>query len=276
LVPAKPPADAFEHFVRMLTPGYEVVTGRKNQRVWWVGGIEVDQESRTLTGKLGWQPREEEIISEWVPAEKDWLSSTAEPRQRKLMPFGFDGEKRLLGVVADGSSAPPTIAAVFEKILRANENELQEPSTEWSVEPVLDRENFIGWLKALDVVRSVSFTARLPNPEPSDAFGDLWGRMDRSHATQYTETMKSGAEEGLIEVEQDRDFSQAIVMAEQGFAQLQGKGTRNGVVSKYSQKNDVATERVPELPHDWNQMRAMLKGFLKGRLRRFLEDDQAA
>jgi hypothetical protein len=108
-------------------------------------GIDPDWEERTVTGKLGWQPREEEAIVEWSEAEQDWLSATEAPRQRKLMPWGWDREKRLLGVLTDGASAPATIAAVFEKIQRANEEELHEPTTEWSVEPVLDRANFVAW-----------------------------------------------------------------------------------------------------------------------------------
>lgn len=61
LFTATMPEDVFEHFVRVLMPGYEVVTGRRYQRTWRVGGLERDPasptltgtESRTLTGKLG-------------------------------------------------------------------------------------------------------------------------------------------------------------------------------------------------------------------------------
>ncbi len=51
------PEDLFEHFVRVLAPGYEVVTGRRNQRTWRVGGVQRHAEDRTLTGRLGWVPR---------------------------------------------------------------------------------------------------------------------------------------------------------------------------------------------------------------------------
>ncbi len=275
LFPTKMPDDVFEHFVRVLAPGYEVVTGRANQRVWRVGGLRVNDEDRTITGKLGWQPKEEEVVSEWSEEEMDWLSQKAVPKERKLMPFGFDGESRLLSVLSDGPSAPATIAAVFEKILRNNEKELDEPTTDWSVEPVLDRRDFLSWLKSTDVVVSVSFTAKLPNPEPTPDFEALWERLNRTHATQHTETMRSGREEGLIEVEEDPDFSQAIAMGQEGFATLRGKGRRDGVPTTYSQTEAVASERVEDLPSSWDEMRALLTKMLKDSMRRFKEDRAA-
>lgn len=272
LLPAEMPEDVFDHFVRMLAPGYEVVTGRNHQRTWRVGGIRIDQKERTLTGRLGWQTKDDEVISEWSDEVMDWLTQTAEPKERKLMPFGFDGDSRILSVLTDGNSAPSTIAAVFEKILRQNEHDLPEPTTDWSVEPVLDRQDFLTWLSELDVVTSVSFTARLPNPEPSEAFDELYKRLARSHATQYTETMRSEREEGLIEVEQDRDIRQAIAMGQQGFATLRGKGTRDGVTKSYNQTQAVASESIEELPPSWDDVRALIVECLQGSLRRFKDN----
>lgn len=197
--PTTVPGDAFNHFVRMLTPGFEVNTGRQHQRTWRVGGVRADAIERTLTGKLGWLPRGEEVVPEWSEDEKDWVSSTTTPRGGRIVPFGFDGDTRLLTVLHDRTSTPLTIAAVFEHILRENERELpiEERSTEWSVEPVLDAEDFLSWLKALDIVTSVSFRAKLPNPEPRDAFRDLAERMTERRATVFTETISSEREEGL-------------------------------------------------------------------------------
>jgi hypothetical protein len=271
LFPSKMPEDVFEHLVRVLAPGYEVVTGRANQRVWKVGGLRVDEGGRAVTGKLGWQPREEEPVAEWSEEEKDWSSATAAPKERKLMPFGFEGETRLLTVLADGSSAPSTIAAVFEKILRSNEEELEQPTTEWSVEPILDRRDFLSWLKEADVVTSVSFTARLPNPESKADFEDLWRRLRDTHATAHTETMRSSREEGLQEIDEDRDFREAIAMGQEGFATLRGKGYRDGMRTSYSQREAVAAEALDDLPYSWNDMRQLLVEKLKSSLRRFTE-----
>jgi hypothetical protein len=274
--PSGLPSDVFEHFTRVLAPGHPVVSGRGHQRTWRVGGIHVDEAEKALTGRLGWQPREEEVVAEWSEETKDWTSSTMAPRERKLMPFGFDGEKRLLTVLSDRESAPPTIAAVFEKILRENERELLERTTDWSVEPVLDAEDFLSWLERLDTVTSVSFQAKLPNPEPREAFADLAERMTRNHATHHRETIRSERDEGLLDVQDDRDVSQAIAMGEQGFATLQGRGRTEGHPSQYSQKQAIASERVPQLPTSWDDVRQVIVTLLKTRLRRFLDKEEAA
>jgi hypothetical protein len=269
------PRDVFEHFERMLAPGYEVVTGRRHQRTWRVGGVQRHDEDRTLTGRLGWIPRGgEEIVPEWSDEEKDWLSAMATTRGGRIVPFGFDGETRLLTVLSDRSSQPSTVAAVFEHVLRDNERALlpDERSTEWSVEPILDAHEFLEWLDSLDVVNSVSFTARLPNPEPRDAFRDLVERMEARRATEYTETLKSDRDEGLQGVQDDRDVQQAVVMGEHGFARLRGRGQRGGRESRFTQSREVASDHVDELPATWQEVRNLTRAWLKGQLRRFLDD----
>lgn len=266
----------FEHFVRLLAPGHEVVTGRRNQRTWKVGGVRRHEDDRTVTGRLGREPRGgEEVVPDWSEEEKDWLTMTVRPRGGRIVPFGFDGETRLLTVLSDRSSSPATLAAVFERILRDNERELpeEERSTEWSVEPILDAEEFIEWLSSLEVVHVVSFTARLPNPEPRDAFRDLAQRMEARRATEYTETLKSDRDEGLQSVQDDRDVQQAIAMGEQGFARLSGRGRRAGRQSRFVQSREVATEHVEELPSTWDETRRLIREWLKGQLRRFLDDN---
>lgn len=272
------PPDVYEHFARMLAPGHEVVTGHRFQRIWRIGGVKRDPNQRTVVGKLGWVPRGEAVVPQWSAERKDWLSSTATPRGGKILPFGFDGESRLLTVMADRQSTKPILmASVFERVLRENEAELpgDERSTEWSVEPILDAEEFVAWLRELDVVTSVSFTAKLPNPDPTDAFSDLAGRMKSRRATEYTESMVSKREEGLIGITEDRDFRQAIVMGEHGFAKLRGRGLRDGHKTSYKQTKAVATEHVDDLPPTWDEVWSLLKEMLKGPLRRFLDDGSA-
>jgi hypothetical protein len=272
MFPADMPADVFDHFLRMLAPGTEVVSGHQNQRIWRVGGIQYDSAESILTGRLGWQPREGEVVSQWSDEAMDWQTTTVEPKEHKLMPFGFDGESRLLTVLTDGKSSLTTIPSMFEQILRKNEAESHEPTTEWSVEPVLDRNDFLTWLDGLDVVSSVSFTAKLPNPEPIDEFRELFDRLTKVHATQHKETMSSTRDEGLIEVNHDKVIKQAIAMAQHGFATLLGKGKRNGSLTSYNQQQKVATESVDELPDSWEGMRALLKDLLQGSLRRFKDE----
>jgi hypothetical protein len=276
LIPATLPPDVFDHFVRVLAPGHAIITGRRHQRVWRVGGLRVDRQDRTVLGQLGWQPLGESVVvPEWSQEEMSWTSSTSDPQGGDVVPFGFDGETRLLAVLADRTSAPGTIARVFERILEENEAQVTDPTTEWSVEPILDKETFLTWLDKLDVIRKVGFTAKLPNPEPRDAFADLVQRMELRRATHHSETLRSETEEGLRHPEEDLDFKQAIVMGEHGFAELRGEGVSGDRVTKFSQRSTVATEHVPEVPQDWDGAWNMLREFLKGRLRRYLEDKAA-
>jgi hypothetical protein len=269
------PDDFFDHLRRVLAPGYEVVTGRRRQRVWKIGGSQVDEETAVLTGKLGWKPKGDAIVPDWSEEEQDWVASVTDPQGGQIAPFGVDGESRILAVLSDRSSAPMTISRVFEKILQENETELLERTTEWSVEPILDSREFIDWLAAQEVVTSVSFTAKLPNPEPSDAFRDLAERMRNRRARSHTETMKSEDDVGLTGVEEDVDFSQAIAMGERGFATLRGRGVRSGQKSRYSQTEVVARESVDQLPATWDAIRALIGEALKSRFRRG-DDDSGA
>ena len=268
------PEDVFEHFVGVLAPGWEVESGRRNRRRWRVGGIDIDREHRVLTGKLGWIPEGEEVVAEWSEEEMDWIGRATKPHGN-VLPFGFDGTTRLLTVLRDRSSAPSTIGGVIERVLRENERQLQEPTAEWSVEPVLSRRDFMAWLETLDVVRLVSFTAKLPNPEPRADFGDLVDRMERRRATKFTETLTSERDEDLSGVQEDRDFQQAVAMGTQGFATLRGEGSRHGAITKYSQSEAIAKTRVETLPGDWAGMRAMLADLLKNKLRQLLDSDEA-
>jgi len=215
-------------------------------------------------------PRGEEVVPQWSDEEKDWVSEVAAQHGGRIIPFGFDGSTRAL-VVLRGGADPATIAYVFERILRDNEEQLLERSTEWSVEPILDAADFLSWLKSQDVVVSVSFTAHLPNPEPRDAFRELADRMTAHGATQHRETMRSDRDSGLTAPETDRDFSQAIEMGKQGFATLSGEARTDGAKRTYNQKNTVAREYVDTLPQTWSEMFDLIKQFLRDRARRLLD-----
>jgi hypothetical protein len=270
------PEDAFDHFCRMLAAGHEVITGKNPQRRWRIGGIQIDSEQQTLTGKLGWEPVGRETIPLWDPENQDWVSESGRPHGGRIVPFALDGETRLLTVLRDPKTPPNTTAGVFEQILRDNERELPNPSTEWGVEPVLDSADFLSWLETLDTVQLVGFTARLPNPEPRARYKNLGARIQDLHATSYTETIRSNRPEGLVGVQDDREVREAIAMGENGLASLRGEGRRGDSTVRYSQRNRVATERLDEVPPSWDHVWGLMKVYLKGRLRRFMHQDQTA
>ena len=276
LLPEELPHDAFDHFVRMLAPGYKVVTtGRGRDRVWRVGGIEIDQDNEILTGKLGWYSLDPEIVPTWSPELNDWPPTVRDPAET-LMPFAFDGSTRLLGVVHGKRSNPQVIATVFELILSENERELARPTTEWSVEPLLDSTEFIEWLNSQDVVQSVAFKVRLPNQEARSAFEELAGRLMRVHGTEYSARLNSKRDEGLQHVEEDPEFSQAISMGRHGYADLRGRGRAGGKQTRYIQGEHVAAEPITRLPATWEETRTLLIDVIRHRLRRFLLDEDEA
>ena len=267
------PEDVFEHFARVLAPGYPVVTGTRYQRRWLVGNLEVDSVDRTIVGRIGWEPLRKAFVQRWSTDAKGWLETPADPSDGEVMPFAFDGETRLLGVLRAPDSDPSTIATVFDTVLNDNERQLLERTTDWSVEPLLDRETFLTWLDKTEVVRSVTFTAQLPNPEPDEAFNDLFQRMQQRRATHLSETMRSNSEAGLRAVTEDRHFAQAMTMAERGFAELRGEGVREGHRTSFNQREAVASEEVEDLPATYAGAAAMLRDLVKGDLRRFLGKD---
>jgi hypothetical protein len=269
----KKPDSPFDHFSAVLEPGFDVVTGRGYKRGWKVGGVEIDPARQVLTGKLGWYPLGKEVVvPDWSEEEQDWLTE-AQRAGGGVMPFGFDGETRLLTVLLDSQTRPNSVAGALEDILQGKENKLVERSTDWAVEPVLDAREFVEWLRSLDVVQWTKFEARLPNPEPMDQFRKLGDRLKRHDATKIVETISSEKEGGLRDVEQDEEFREGIAMGEQGFATLRGKGQRDGKVSSFRQNEQVARERVEDLPPTWDDVFSLIGDLLKDKLRRFLDDD---
>lgn len=268
------PGDVFDHFLRVFVPGYVVVTGRGHQRTWRAGGLEEDREARVVTGRLGWEPRREDVVPAWSENDLDWSSSRPSPQGGRLLPFGFDGDSRLLTVLRDSKTPPSTLAEVFQRILRDNEMKRLDRSTKWSVEPVLDRQDFLSWLRDLDVVTEVSFTAKLPNPEPG-AFEDVIERLKLRHATSLTETLRSDRETGLHNVEEDPVFRTGLALGEKSFATVTGAGLNNGAEDTWNGRDRVASEPIQEMPARWRDVRALIASYLKGRFQRFIRDQAA-
>jgi hypothetical protein len=150
---------------------------------------------------------------------------------------------------------------------------MDRPTTDWSVEPILDPRDFAEWLESMDVVREVEFVAKLPNPTPTAAYEDVFKRMEKRRATRFIENFHSNRVGGLENVQADKDFAQAEAMATEGFATLKGVGERDGRKARYNQNERIRRATIPNLPDSWDEMRRVLTGFLKESARSFLGDD---
>jgi hypothetical protein len=143
MLPEEMPDDALDHFDRVLPNGWKVETkGGGGNRIWRSGGVERNPNARVITGKLGWHPAEEEAVTDYDEQAEDWVTSIEAPHGRVVLPFAFDGDTRILAVLRMGRSRATTIGRVFETILKENECELERPTTDWSVEPILDPRDF--------------------------------------------------------------------------------------------------------------------------------------
>jgi len=274
MLPEEIPADVLDHFNRVFPNGWRVVTkGGGGNRIWRSGGVELDREARVVTGKLGWHPAEEEAVTDYDEDAEDWVTSIEAPHGRVVLPFAFDGDTRILAVLRMGRSRAITIGGVFEKILTENECQLMKPTTEWSVEPILDRREFNEWLESMDIVSEVEFVAKLPNPTPNDAYKDVFKRMEDRRATRLIENFHSNRPTGLQNVQDDPEFRQAEAMASEGFATLKGVGERDNRKTRYNQNEKVRRATINDLPGSWEEMRAVLTGFLKEQARGFLGDE---
>jgi hypothetical protein len=268
------PGEVFGHFTRVLAPGYPVRTKGKAARTWRVGGVEVDDAEGLLTGQIGFESQGHKPADEWSEADKAYHPGEGGRKDGRALPFGFDRQTRFLTVLRDPGIKPQTVAGVFQKLLQANEDELdpEERTTEWAVEPVLDGREFRDWLASVEVVKSVKFRAKLPNPEPKDAFADVVRRIELRKGTELTEEMKSSKPAGLIGIEHDQEFQQAVTMGEYGFAELSGVGYRDGEKTTFKQADRMAAERVAELPDDWHAVRVAVRSLLRGALLRFVPE----
>jgi hypothetical protein len=274
MLPEEIPDDVLDHFNRVLPNGWKVETkGGGGNRIWRSGGVERDPGARVITGKLGWHPAEEEAVTDYDEQAEDWVTSIEAPHGRVVLPFAFDGDTRILAVLRMGRSRAATIGRVFETILKENECELERPTTDWSVEPILDPRDFKQWLESMDVVSEVQFVAKLPNPTPNDAYKDVFKRMEERRATRLIENIHSNRAAGLQNVQEDAEFRQAEAMASEGFATLKGVGERDGRKTRYNQNERVRRATINNLPGSWGEMRAVLTGFLKEQARGFLGDE---
>src|ERR1700728_4223784 len=143
-----------DHLEQVLLFGQAVVIGRgARRREWILGNRSFLPDLTGLTGQVGWQMVGEQYRSRYLPDTQEWSDDVEAAELSAHAPFAFDGRTRLLGVLKHRSFGEKAVAQAFEDLLRVGETHLTWPSTEWSVEPILDERDFINWLRT---VRSVT------------------------------------------------------------------------------------------------------------------------
>jgi hypothetical protein len=254
------PEDSFEHFVKVLPFGEPVeTTGRGGHRTWFLGHGEqendADFDARILVGQIGWVRDETVAQTSFDTSNARFIHDVVSSSTANDAPFVYDGETQRLAVMLHPTFASSSVARVFEELLNRGEQRAFN-RYEWSVEPLLDYASFRAWLDTTAVVQRVTFVAKLPNPDGMEAFEEVLGRLEARQAKALTETWEArDPEEGLQNIEEDRDASQMIAMAENGYGTVRARGEdEEGRGRTYNQTQRVRRETIPEVPSSWGAM----------------------
>jgi hypothetical protein len=257
------------HLVEVLEFGEPVVMGRNHQREWILGNRSISQDEKTLSGQIGWQREGRRSTDRYDPDTRTWGDYFEEEEESARAPFAFDATTRILAVLQHRSFSETTVPRVFEILLRQGEKEREWPSTEWSVEPILDERDFVTWLRDVDAVTKVSLVAKLPNPDGLDEFGAVWQEMEARKARLLKQEMEAAnKEEGLVGLEEDERVRAHIAMGTSGFGYVTAKGNRRGKSVGYDQRSRVAKETTDPLPPSWSDVAQALVRIAQRRRRR--------
>ncbi|MCW0215815.1 MAG: hypothetical protein OJJ54_20880 [Pseudonocardia sp.] len=263
------PEDVFDHLVEVLLFGQEVETGRRSKRYWRLGNRGIREGERVLTGQIGWQSTAPEAADRYDPSAMEWSDSLGERGRTARAPFAFEADGRTLAVLKHPSFSERTIPHVFRELLQDGERARDGgATTDWDVEPLLDAEDFRGWLQSVDVVDRVQFTAKLPNPDGLEEFGQVWDRMDQHRAKLLREIMEGADPDvGLVGLEQDRVVNNYIAMSENAFGYVKADGRRDGHRTRFDQQSAVARRQTEDLPSSWGEVIDVVVGFARERRR---------
>jgi hypothetical protein len=259
---AQQPDSVMDHIVEVLHFGKAVVTGAGDrQREWILGNRRIFQGENALAGQIGWQRDDQQQASRYVPETQEWRDEVESAGRSAHAPFVFDGNTRILGVLKHSTFGEATVARVFQDLLREGEQQRKWPSTEWSVEAILDERDFLTWLHSVQSVTSIKLVAKLPNPDGLEEFGPIWEDMQARSARLISTKMVAANEEvGLQGLEDDPRITGNLAMGKQGFGYVQARGRRSGHKTVYDQREKVAREVVDDLGQTWEQAEEAILG----------------
>ena len=249
------PDSVMDHIIEVLHFGRHVVTGHADhQRDWILGNRNILPDLSALTGQVGWVQHDEQQTSIYVPETQEWRDEVEPTERTARAPFAFDGRTRVLGVLKHRSFSEATLPKVFQTLLREGEQEREWPSTEWSVEPILDERDFLTWLSSVESVTSITLVAKIPNPDGLEEFGPVWAEMEARRARLISMKMLAlNEDEGLQGLEDDARVRGNLAMGRQGFGHVEAHGQRNGHETVFDQREKVAREVIDELEPTWDE-----------------------
>jgi hypothetical protein len=259
------PTTFFDHLVEVLLFGEPFVTGRAHKREWRLGNRDIMPDGSALTGQLGWTGEDTRPRDAYDNDRLEWEDEVGPDMRTARAPFAIDARSRVLGVLKHRSFSDTTVAAVFEGLLRRGEFETREPTTEWSVEPILDEQEFRAWLAAADAVLRLTMVAKLPNPDPLPEFEGLWSYLEERKARLRREVLEARDDSGLANLQQDETVRQVVAMGTHGFGYVAADGLRNGRRTRYDQRESGARERTGALPATWPEAVMAIVNLLRER-----------
>jgi hypothetical protein len=254
------PGSVFDHFVEVLLFGEPVATtGGKHRREWRLGNRDIDEAGQQLRGHIGWQRAGQRTADHYNRQSRRWEDVVEDADVSARAPFLFDGSTRVLAVLKHPTFRERTIPDIFERILRSGENARQSPSTEWSVEPILDEMEFRQWLRSVDSVSSINLVAKLPNPDALPEFEEVWAYMESKRAKLLREWMEAANPEvGLLNLDEDQKIGQYLALGRDGFGYVKASGRREGRDVQYDQRDLSVRERAEQLPSSWAEVFGIL------------------
>jgi hypothetical protein len=254
------PESVMNHILEVLHFGRPEYTGTGNhQREWILGNRNILRDLTAFTGQIGWQGNDEQQTSRYVPETREWRDELGTAERAARAPFAFDSRTRVLGILKHPSFSELTVASVFQKMLRAGEQDREWPSTEWSVEPVLDERDFLDWLQSVDSVTHINLVAEMPNPDGLEEFGPVWAELEARKARLIkTEMVAANIEVGLQGLDEDDRVRGNLAMGRQGFGHVQAWGLLNGRDKYFDQRAKVVRESTDELGPSWRAAAEMV------------------
>lgn len=252
----QPDPDLLGNLERVLEPAEPATSGTQYQRTWRLGDLRFNAERGTFVGRLGWARSGEAVGQAWDEEQHSWLDRVVPRDESAVAPVAFSANGRILGILKNPSfSTEPVLGDVLTQILNRGERRMDFPTTEWSVEPLGDSQEFYEWLEDLDQLLILRMVFERPNPDGEEQFQELFERLDAYEADQIKEEIRARDEATGLKKDAVKDdpTTQGFMVAalRYAFGRVWAKGKKQGRTVHYDQRKQVARTSVDIVGGDW-------------------------